>query len=69
MEVVDVLVGRVQVWHGNNITQFTVLVPKSPAVSPDPPLEVHISVETDNNPFYIHRYLDAVCMKILLQLM
>jgi hypothetical protein len=55
------------VGHDNDITQYTVLVSKSPTVSSTPPPEVHVSVEVDRN-----RFLDSpslVRMKMLLVLM
>jgi hypothetical protein len=49
MKTVDVFVGSVRVRHGDNVTQFTVLVLESPAVSPIPLLEVYATAEKDAN--------------------
>jgi hypothetical protein len=73
MESVDVLSGSVRVRHDNNVTQFTILVLDSPAVSLAPSPEVDVSVEADTNPFldsvFLRRsfYEDVVVTNVVLR--
>jgi hypothetical protein len=69
MEAVDILAARVRVCYGEDETLFTLLVPESPSLSPAPPAEVHISVQTDTNPFLdlllLRRSLDKMWLYLM----
>jgi hypothetical protein len=51
IQKVSIVSGIIPIDNGNDILQFTVIVPPSPAVSPFLSSEPDASVEVDQNPF------------------